>query len=654
MHPILLVVNIVPSVVIVALAGLVLFKGIWNRSARMFGFYLMCLGLWCLCIFILGLSITEPVALVWIRVLNIVAFVGMGFLLHSTITFLELDVRLRPVLVVSYGIALFGSVFSFTRYFISGVRRMPFGYFAEFNTGYIVFIAYFCAVFLMSNILLIVRYKSEHGIKKIQIKYIIMALIVFTGGSALLSFLPALVPALPAVPFWIYAVAAYAAIIAYAIVRHRLMDIDVIIKATSVYVILFAFVTSIYMLTIFLFEHVIARAFGLRNDILTRIVAGMLVAFFFIPVRDITERIIENLFFGRKYNYIKLLRDFSRDLADILDLRYLLETIAMQLQRILNVHHVVIYLHNKENNRFEPKAFIGVDNDIRNTGLANDDPLIVWFKQNDNLLYSQSSSAERGLIMKMRERYGMSEAALFLPFFFNRALVGFLTLSEKRGSYMYTDNDLQLLHTIANEISIAISNAISYDELKKTYFGTMEAFASAIESKDKYTWGHSDRVMNIARHIAVAMGLSREEIDTLQYAAVLHDIGKIAIENSILNKKGKLEVDEFEVVKQHPKIGESIIFPVAFLRNALPAIRHHHEWWNGNGYPDGLKESEIPLLARILCVADAFDAITSSRPYREKQPIQFAIEEIKRSSETQFDPAVVKTFLYLIDLKMIE
>jgi putative nucleotidyltransferase with HDIG domain len=218
-------------------------------------------------------------------------------------------------------------------------------------------------------------------------------------------------------------------------------------------------------------------------------------------------------------------------------------------------------------------------------------------------------------------------------------------LSEKKNGELYSTDDLNLLGSFANEAAIAFSNAIAYDNLKKTYIGTIEAFAKAIEAKDIYTRGHSERVLKISMAIATEMGLPRDQIETLRYASILHDVGKIAIEDRILNKQGSLDTFEYEVIKQHPIVGANIVSTISFLNEAIDVVKHHHERYDGTGYPAGLKAENIPLLSRIISVADAFDAITSNRLYRQAVENNMAVEEISRCSEGQFDPGVVDAFL---------
>lgn len=185
-------------------------------------------------------------------------------------------------------------------------------------------------------------------------------------------------------------------------------------------------------------------------------------------------------------------------------------------------------------------------------------------------------------------------------------------------------------------------------DIKNMNLSTIKTLAVAIEAKDYYTRGHSDRVTRYAVDIAQEMKLPEKEIEIIKRAGILHDLGKLGIDDAILRKPGKLTNEEYNLVKKHSELGEYMLRPLKFLKDEKPIIRHHHERFDGTGYPDGLKGKAIPLGSSIIAVADAFDAMTSDRPYKPIYPMDKAVEELQRYSGTQFDPSVVETFLKLI------
>jgi putative nucleotidyltransferase with HDIG domain len=184
-----------------------------------------------------------------------------------------------------------------------------------------------------------------------------------------------------------------------------------------------------------------------------------------------------------------------------------------------------------------------------------------------------------------------------------------------------------------------------YMDMREVFLDTITSLAKALEAKDPYTRGHADRVATLAVEIARAMGWSEEDVELIKYIGLLHDIGKIGIEDRILNKPGKYTEDEYAQMKRHSRIGAEIIEDIKLLGKGAKWVEHHHEWYNGRGYPDGLEGEEIPEGARILAVADAFDAMTSDRPYKRARTIEEARREVREFQETQFDPEIVEAFL---------
>lgn len=187
-----------------------------------------------------------------------------------------------------------------------------------------------------------------------------------------------------------------------------------------------------------------------------------------------------------------------------------------------------------------------------------------------------------------------------------------------------------------------------FTKMRIMYLNTIKALAAAIDAKDPYTHGHSERVSKMAVQLAKRLNFSEMETEYIEYAAILHDIGKIGIEDSILQKKDRLTDEEFEKIKKHPVIGAGIIDSIEFLKRCSDTVLHHHEHYDGKGYPSGLKGEGIPKNARLLAIADAYDAMSSDRPYRKKLSEQEILEELKNESGKQFDPVMTKEFISLV------
>jgi HD-GYP domain-containing protein (c-di-GMP phosphodiesterase class II) len=205
-----------------------------------------------------------------------------------------------------------------------------------------------------------------------------------------------------------------------------------------------------------------------------------------------------------------------------------------------------------------------------------------------------------------------------------------------------------LLRIVADRAAAAIENAKLYEDLKGSFRQTIRGLASAIDKMDRYTSGHSERVAAYAQMLAIKLGLSESEIEIVRQSALMHDIGKIGCVLN-LNKPGILSEREYEIFKKHPGFGRDILQPIEFLQPLIPGVHCHHERWDGNGYPVGLKSQDIPLMARIISVADVYDAMTSDRAYRKALPHEATISEIKRCAGSQFDPKLVPEFVDVVE-----
>lgn len=246
---------------------------------------------------------------------------------------------------------------------------------------------------------------------------------------------------------------------------------------------------------------------------------------------------------------------------------------------------------------------------------------------------------------------------LSIPIVFKDTAPGAITVAYKKLKISTEEEDIfPLLRSIGMEIGVALNNAMLFEQvesakkdLEDLLISTITSLVSAIDAKSPWTKGHSERVTNFALEIAREMGLKDEDLEHLKLCGLLHDIGKIGIYNGLLDKPGKLTDEELDLVKKHPAKSMEILNPIKQLSTIIPGILHHHERYDGKGYPEGIRGDDIPLCARILCVADSFDAMTAERPYKPPRGIEDAKLELKRCSGTQFDPEVVEAFLKVFE-----
>jgi putative nucleotidyltransferase with HDIG domain len=236
---------------------------------------------------------------------------------------------------------------------------------------------------------------------------------------------------------------------------------------------------------------------------------------------------------------------------------------------------------------------------------------------------------------------------LALPITINTHMMAIVIMGWRSKGFL-DDNYMNRARQITDRVAVAFSNAYLINELNSLNWGTLTALARVVDAKSPWTAGHSERVAAMAFKIGEAMGLSAHQLDILNKAGMLHDIGKVSTPRAILDKKGKLTPEEYGIIQEHPGKGARILEPITPYTEMVPIVRQHHERFDGKGYPDNLEGHTISLGARILAVADTFDAMTSDRPYRSGMDVLHAIEEIRNQSGRQFDPAVVKAFLSLM------
>lgn len=263
-----------------------------------------------------------------------------------------------------------------------------------------------------------------------------------------------------------------------------------------------------------------------------------------------------------------------------------------------------------------------------------------WVAQNRKpLMLPKPFKTESG----KRELFG--PPLLAAPMLYKDKLIGVLLVAEKLTPESFSDDELLIISNLASQTAVAIENDRLQLNTERTYLETITALAMAVEARDPYSRGHSDRVAQYSVKIAEKLGLEPELIQEINHAGIIHDVGKIGISDDILKKVDNLNEEEWQVMRKHPVIGEEIVRPVRGLGKIRGAIRHHHEWLDGTGYPDRLKGDAIPLVAKILMVADSFDAMTTDRPYRKALSIEAAKAELRKYIDIRYDRKVVEAML---------
>ena len=391
---------------------------------------------------------------------------------------------------------------------------------------------------------------------------------------------------------------------------------------------------------------------------------------------------------AQKQDYQAFLEAASRTMIRFKKPEHLIKMIVKTIDEQLKIRHTAVLLYKEEKKSYIlidskgttglkiPVGFVRLNADnplirifseknsffISETGILNYDDIIVGLRNRD-ILELQPDLYDN--LLAIKKQMDLLKAVLCVPCYFKRELLGILILGEKINGEGFSREEMGFFVTLANDAAMAIANAQlienlqgRVEEIKELYLRehrifihTAIALAAAIDARDPYTHGHTERVTNYCLAIAKELDGVPEVAqyknfrETLQISALLHDVGKIGIPDYILSKNGRLSPEEFEEIKKHSIIGATILHPIKELSDVAREIRHHQECFDGSGYPDGLAGNDIPLIARIIAVADAFDAMTTTRPYRKKKTVEEALQELKAKSGTQFDPLIVSAFL---------
>lgn len=360
---------------------------------------------------------------------------------------------------------------------------------------------------------------------------------------------------------------------------------------------------------------------------------------------------IERAIFNRKileenvlFSKIVSLHEVSKSLATIHDQEELVSTIFDYSMRLSKASAGILILLNDKN---EPEI-------AKTTGMTgkleskdNDYwKAVKWVIMNETPLFIEGDNPSVPLLGKMNIR-GIKSSITF-PLKSPKKILGALMLNRAEKEESFSNIDLEAVNVLASQAAISLDNVQVYDALRDQHLQTILAFARAVEAKDPYTRGHSENVMKYSIALGERLKLNHDRMDALKYGSLLHDVGKIGVDEVILNKPGKLAPVEFEKIKQHPEMGCNIVADITSMSEFAPLIHYHHEYHNGSGYPEGLSEDEIPYEAKIVTLADAFDAMTSNRTYRRSMPKEKALSIIESELGKQFDPDLGKIFIELM------
>lgn len=344
---------------------------------------------------------------------------------------------------------------------------------------------------------------------------------------------------------------------------------------------------------------------------------------------------------------LELIYKVSKKIGSVPRMERLLQQIIEMTQNALHASAASILLfHDNERELFFESASGPVEKELRHVKVNTEYSIAGQVLRTGKPLTVNNVNKNKNFHRIIDEFTGfVTKSLICVPLVTYHKTIGVLEVLNKLDGSDFDESDMHVVVPVATTAAMAIENTRLHQTTLDAYKNTIVTLAGAIDAKDPYTRGHSQRVMELTLLAGSSLVLSTEEMETLEYASILHDIGKIVVDSQILTKPASLTPSEWNIMREHPAIGANLLKKIPFLEKASELVRCHHERYDGTGYPDRLKGEEIPMGARLIAIADAFDTMTTSRSYRSALNIEYAIRELKNGAGTQFCPVAVKAFI---------
>ena len=612
-----------------------------NRLRRIFVFYLFSMVVWSLSALMTLSGVVE--VLPWFRTM-IAAPIMMGVSIFFFVQ--DLFAKRRPwaPLVVWYAlIAILVTLFSNSM--IETAYLTPdFTLTYEFKPLiYVVALPGYALIFFsMAELINGVR-QTDNPIQRNRLQYLIIGLAI-TITASIVNFTP-----LGVYPIDIAANGITAILIAYSIMRYQLLEIRVVLRLGLVYTLMTTLLGTLYYFFIYLSIyrlHLITE----ESIFSLSLAIAFLTALVLTPLREWFQQVIDRIFYRQRYDAGLMLERLSEATASLLHLEEVTSLILDELTQTLHIQYAAIYVRKNGVGNFRQIASHNLSESTPTT-MDNDHPIVRWLSTRDKVIDRfelNTLPAFRGMWKEERAALEMLAMDLFIPLKSKGQLVGLLAVGPKRSEQEYSQDDQRTLITLGNQIAVAIENARLYEELESTFVETVVALANAIDLRDTYTSDHSQQIASLARATARQLQLAAEEIEAIYWGGLLHDIGKIGIPDSILQKPAALDDEEWAKIREHPQRGAELVARIHKLQEIAPIIEASHERFDGSGYPFGKKGEEIPIGARIVGVVDSFSAMIDERPYKPPKDETEALKEIEDNAGRLYDPEVVDAFFKII------
>jgi putative nucleotidyltransferase with HDIG domain len=519
------------------------------------------------------------------------------------------------------------------------LQKYEWGFSVHMGSYSIPFITYMSVMLFICLFQLISIYRrTKVTSRKREIGYVISG--CFLALPAIMNWLPSF--NINVFPFGFVFICLFGWCIAYAVLKYELFGFESILLKTGLWIL----TSSLFVLPLFI-TFSSTKMLKWMLDLTPLQFFSILVVqftvffFYYLFFSNKIQPIIDMFFQRKKFIRDKLLHEFLEYLVEFRDIASLSKKIVEVVKKGVCVNTVGILIYSKNLRRYEgtfkgERIFLRghspLSELLRIEGKIIDED---WLRSNGEY---GDAWVEGSPFMKIHNIHTL------IPLSYKKELMAILCLSRNEDGKPFDRDDITFLTRLQQGVVITLHNSLLLEKLRQGFLETIGALAMAMEAKDEYTQGHSERVTFYSKEIGKKMELNKKQIERLHYAGLLHDIGKIGINDQIINHTRSLSEKEYMEIKKHTRIGERIIQDIEFLQPIRKIIKYHHERIDGAGYY-GKKSSEVPLEASIIAIADAFDAMTSNRPYRKAMDVEDAVREIKNNEGSQFHPDVVDVFM---------
>lgn len=440
-------------------------------------------------------------------------------------------------------------------------------------------------------------------------------------------------------------------VMGYSLARYRVLDVDLFLGRSLGFVITSGTALAFFYILSSMFSIIMQERLSVDEPILMATYL-LFIVIALNPLRQKVQELINRVFYRNQQDFSSSVVRLSSELSLTPELDSTYSQLSTTIDQALGPTSFSMFIFSDEKNRYVLYNSKGAKGN-----LELDNPLVKNLIKSEKPLWIPEGARSSPESQKLRSEMSKWEKEVFVPIKTKDKLVGIIGLGPRRIGRPYNSRDLEYLKSVAGQSSLVfeISRLFrnlekSNIELKEAYTTTLEGWSKALDLKDHETEGHSQRVTDITMKLARRVGIPNSKLRYTRWGALLHDIGKMGIPDKILLKPGPLSDNEWDIMKKHPLYSYELLKPIRFLKPAIDIPRSHHEKWDGSGYPDGIKENQIPLAARIFAIVDVWDALRSDRPYRKAWSKKKTLAHIRSQSGKHFDPDLLRVFIDEIDV----